>query len=78
MPWNNKYLLLAIICLVSPFLNAQQLKVFNGVGDDLEFNIPPAAIDSNSYAPFIVREIFITGNKNCICKHFIQPTMFAS
>ncbi len=63
MQWNKKYLLLAVISLVSPFLNAQQVKSFNGMGDGQEFIVPPTTIDSTPFAPFIVRDIIITGNK---------------
>ena len=63
MQWNNKYLLFAVVFLVSPFLNAQQIKVFNGMGDGQELIVPPSTVDSTPFAPFIVRDIIITGNK---------------
>lgn len=61
MQWNKKYLVLAAICLVSPFLNAQQIDAQKGM--DVELN-PVVSIDSSSAnSPFIVRDIIIVGNK---------------
>lgn len=65
MQWIKKYFLSLVVCLLSTLLHAQQAESFNSQGMQAahEPTVSAAAIDSAAKSSFIVRDIYISGNK---------------